>query len=155
MKKVTTLILLIAATVTTTAAQPLLSLADTTTPPTLYDLSMQPAQPEKVLYIFKTKSQARTWTTVIGYTLIATGGYLGGKAEMKSRYYGTTRNWDSFHITRDAGIAATCLGSASLGISFAIGEKPTWREAIWKLSSSALLYRITAEATYHAYAPHR
>lgn len=154
MKKVTTLILLIAATVTTTA-QPLLSLADTTTPPTLYDLSMQPTQPEKVLYIFKTKSQARTWTTVIGYTLIATGGYLGGKAEMKSRYFGTTRNWDTFHVTRDAGIICTGIGAGSIGAGITLGEKPRIREVIWKLASAAILYRVVAEATYHATAPDR
>lgn len=143
---------------TTATAQPLRNLPDTAEAPSLHAILMQPTDPQpapRSLFLFKTPRQARTWSTVIGYTLIATGAYLGGKAEMKSRYYGTTRNWDSYHITRDAGIAATCLGSASLGISFAIGEKPTWREAIWKLSSSALLYRITAEATYHAYAPNR
>lgn len=144
---------------TTATAQPLRNLADTATVAGVqYAILMQPTDPQpkpRSLCLFKTKSQARTWSTAIGYAFIAAGGYLGGKAEMKSRYYGTTRNWDSYHITRDAGIAATCLGSASLGISFAIGEKPSWREAIWKLASGAALYRITAEATYHAYAPNR
>lgn len=122
--------------------------------PSLHADLMQPdPQPAKTLFIFNSPKQAKTWTTVAGYALMATGGYLSGKAEMKSRYYGTTRNWDSFHVTRDAGLVLTGFGCYNLGASITIGEKPRLLEILWKLGSSALLYRITAEATYNAYKP--
>ncbi len=122
--------------------------------PSLHSDLMKPdPQPAKTLFIFNSAKQARLWTTIGGYASIAAGAYLGGKAEMKSRYYGTTSNWDSYHVTRDAGLVLTGFGCYNLGASITIGEKPRMLEILWKLGSSALLYRITAEATYNAYKP--
>lgn len=125
-------------------------------PPTLHAMLMQtdPA-PTKTLLIFNTPHQAKAWTTAAGFALITAGGYLSGKAEMKSRYYGTTQNWDSYHVTRDAGLIVTGLGCGAIGASISIGQKPTWQEIAWKIATGAILYRITAEATYHWTAPAR
>ncbi len=124
--------------------------------PNLHAELMQPdPQPAKTLFIFNSPKQARTWTTVAGYALMATGGYLSGKAEMKSRYYGTTRNWDSYHITRDAGLMVTGLSCVSLGASITIGERPRLLDIAWKLGSGLIIYKIASEATYHLTAPAR
>lgn len=154
-----TIIGIIALAATAANAQPLRSLADDQqAAPSLHALLMQPdPQPAKTLFVFRTPRQARTWTTTAGFALISLGGYLGGKAEMKSRYYGTTSRWDSFHQTRDAGLICTGLGAGALGASIAIGygEKPRLLDVIWKIGTGAILYRITAEATYHWTAPAR
>lgn len=110
-------------------------------------------QPYKTLLIFNSPRQAKTWTTIGGFTAIAVGGYLGGKAEMHRMYHGTSSDWDNFHVTRDASLIVTGLGSASLGASVVIGEKVKPLEIIWKLASGAILYRITAQATYNATKP--
>lgn len=154
-KMLTAILLLLALTTTKACAQVLISDANTGAP-TLYELShLSPTEPTtpKTLLIFNSPREAKTWTTIIGYTGIAAGAYLGGKAEMKSRYHGTTRNWDSYHITRDAGLVVTSFGSASLGASITIGEKVKPLEILWKAASGAVLYRIVAQATYNATKP--
>ena len=68
-------------------------------------------------------------------------------------YEGTRSDWDAFHIQRDAALILTGTGCAALGASIAIGEKPRWREVIWKAASGAILYRIAAQTTYNATKP--
>ncbi len=109
--------------------------------------------PNKTLFFFKTPTQAKAWTTAAGFTLVAVGGYLGGKAEMHQRYHGTTSNDDNFHITRDAGLIVTGLGAGSLGASITIGEKPRVLDILWKAAAGAIVYRIVAQATYNATKP--
>jgi len=157
MKNATIIAIIITLAAKTANAQPLRSLADDQqAAPSLHALLMQPdPKPQKTLFIFNSPRQARTWTTTAGFALISLGGYLGGKAEMKSRYYGTTSRWDSFHQTRDAGLICTGLGAGALGAGIAIGEKPRLLDVIWKIGTGAILYRITAEATYHWTAPAR
>lgn len=138
------------------SAQPLRYLAQhDTAAPSLHALLMPQSDPKPVLFLFHSDRQARLWTTIGGFALITAGGYLGGKAEMKSRYYGTTSRWDSFHITRDAGLLLTGLGAGALGASITIGGRTDWRDVLCKLGTGAILYRITAEATYHWTAPAR
>ena len=112
-----------------------------------------PTQPEKTLLIFKTKKQARAWTAIGGYTLITAGGALAGKAEMHRMYHGTTDNWDTFHLTRDAGLITAGLGGAAIGANLALCEKPNWIEFGGKLLFGALLYRVSAETTYNLTKP--
>lgn len=158
MKKHITAILL-AAYATISSAQK--SPQPATDQPTLYALTQERSlSPSgggqgggKTLLIFRTERQAKTWTTLAGFTLIAAGAYLDGKAEMYSRYHGTTSNWDTYHITRDAGHLVTGLGAAGLGLSIGIGGKIKPLELIWKGLAAPILYRITAEATYNATKP--
>lgn len=144
MKRITTIAigLLIAATA---GAQVLISDANTGAP--------APYDQPKTLLIFNTPKQAKTWTTIAGYTGIAAGAYLGGKAEMYRMYHGTSSDWDTFHVTRDAGLLLTGFGSASLGASITIGEKVKPLEIIWKAASGAVLYRIVAQGTYNLTKP--
>lgn len=140
------------------AAQPLRSLADDPQPPTLHALLMAPDQAapapdRKVLLLFKTEKQASTWATATGLAAIAAGAYLGGKAEMHRMYHGTTRDWDTFHVTRDAGLLCTGLGAGALGASVAIGDHLKWTDLIWKAATGAILYRCIAQATYNATKP--
>ncbi len=147
------LLLILAACTTLATAQTRQTNANpNTAPPTLYELSHAP-QGDKTLLIFNTPRQAKTWTTIGGFVLIATGAYLGGKAEMKSRYHGTSSDWDSYHVTRDASIFVTGLGCASIGASVVIGEKVKPLEIIWKAAAGAVLYRIVAQGTYNATKP--
>lgn len=112
-----------------------------------------PTPPEKTLLIFKSPEKARKWTALLGYTCIGIGGALAGKAEMQSRYHGTTGNFDSYHLTRDAGLLLSGLGGAAIGANLALCEKPNWIEFGGKLLFGALLYRVSAETTYNLTKP--
>lgn len=122
-----------------------------TAPPTLYEISHAPTN--KTLFIFQSPRQAKTWTTIGGFALIATGAYLGGKAEMHRMYHGTTDDWDTFHVTRDASIFVTGIGCASVGASVVIGERIKPWEFIWKTAAGALIYRGIAQWTYNTTKP--
>lgn len=159
MKKRTITTALIAAMLIATAQATAQDAA--TTQPTLYALTQESdATPPNgggdgggVLLIFSSEKSARAWTTIAGFTLIAAGAYLDGKAEMYSRYHGTTSNGDTYHVTRDAGHLVTGLGAAGIGLSIGIGGKVRPLELIWKGLAAPILYRITAEATYNATKP--
>lgn len=132
-----------------------------TEPPSLYALAQErDALPPnggagggKTLGIFRSERQAKTWTTIGGYTFITAGAIMGGKAEMHRMYHGTTRNGDTFHDTRDGGLMLTGLGTAMIGASVVIGDQVRPLEILWKAASAAILYRVTAEATYNATKP--
>jgi len=119
--------------------------------PSIYQLVRTPmnADPKpKILFIFKNQKTAQLTTELVGLGLIVAGGALGGKAEYYSRYHGTTSDWDSFHITRDAGLLTTGAGCTLLGASFALDDKLSPWEVACKLGLAAILYRASAEAIY-------
>lgn len=154
MKYLTSLIAIVIAT--NASAQVLQS--DANPPPSLHAIIMgadEQPDPGRVLLVFRSEKQAKTWTTIAGFSGIVAGGYLLGKAEMKSRYHGTTSNWDSYHITRDAGLIVTGLGAGALGASVTIGQRTCPLEILWKIGAGCILHRITAEATYRATRPAR
>lgn len=166
MKNASILITLLIATITTAGAQ--VNIADTLVTVTMtgpvpstnicHPDGARPLYeknpPTTKHFGFRTPARARTWATIAGFTSITVGAYLGGKAEMKSRYFGTSSNWDAFHITRDAGLICTGMGAAGLGASITIGEeRPRWLPILWRLAAGAVLYRITAEATYNLTKP--
>lgn len=154
MKNASILITLLIATITTSGAQ--VNIADTLVTLTgPVHSTVEHLTPTTTKHFgFRTPARARTWATIAGFTSITVGAYLGGKAEMKSRYFGTTSNWDAFHITRDAGLICTGMGAAGLGASITIGEeRPRWLPILWRLAAGAVLYRITAEATYNLTKP--
>lgn len=128
-------------------------------PPSLYELSHSESPleggkgGETVLFIFKTEQQAKTWTTIVGFTFIGGGAALAGDAERRRMYNGTSSDWDTFHMERDAGIILTGIGSASIGASIVIGQKINPWEIAWKLPAGALIYRGIAQFTYNATKP--
>ena len=117
--------------------------------PSIYELSRIHDDPKpKILFVFKNQKRAQLTTELVGLGLIVAGGALGGKAEYYSRYHGTTSDWDSFHITRDAGLLTTGAGCTLLGASFALDDNLSPWEVACKLGLAALLYRASAEAIY-------
>lgn len=116
--------------------------------PSIYQLSRIDNKPPKYLFVFKNQKKAQLTTELVGLGLIVAGGALGGKAEYYSRYHGTTSNWDSFHLTRDAGLLTTGAGCTLLGASFALDDDLQIWEVACKLALSAILYRASAEAAY-------
>lgn len=121
--------------------------------PSIYQLSrIDPNSsqlPPKYLFIFKKQKAAQVWSEIAGYGFIALGAYLGGKAEYYSRYHGTTSDWDTFHVTRDAGLVSTGLGCILMGTSFGLDDKLEWWEIGVKGFGMLLGYRSIAEATYN------
>lgn len=117
--------------------------------PSIYQLVRMKDEPApKILFVFKNQKKAQLTTELVGLGLIVAGGALGGKAEYYSRYHGTTSDWDSFHITRDAGLLTTGAGCTLLGASFALDDNLNSWEVACKLGLAALLYRGAAEAVY-------
>ena len=121
--------------------------------PSIYQLSRidtkttQPAH--KYLFMFKKQKTAQVVSEIAGYGFIALGAYLGGKAEYYSRYYGTTSNNDTYHVTRDAGLVATGFGAICVGTSFGLDDKLEYWELGLKGFGMLLGYRSIAEATYN------
>lgn len=133
----------------------------TAQPPTLYALAQErDALPPdggagggKILGIFRSEKQAKTWTTVAGYICVAAAAIPGGNAERIRMYEGTRSNNDAFHLQRDASLCLLGLGTSFLAVSVTIGEKIKPLEIAWKIPSAAILYRVTAEATYNVTKP--
>lgn len=121
--------------------------------PSIYQLSRidpKSAQPRpKYLFIFKKQKAAQVWSEIAGYGFIALGAYLGGKAEYYSRHHGTTSDWDTYHVTRDAGLVSTGFGALLVGGSFALDDKLELWEIGVKGFGMLLGYRSIAEATYN------
>lgn len=123
-------------------------------PPSIFQLSRidkTPTQPDrKYLFLFKKQKTAQIVSEIAGYGFLALGAYLGGKAEYYSRYHGTTSNWDTYHVTRDAGLVSTGFGCTLVGFSLGTDDKlEPWEIGI-KAFGMLLGYRSIAEATYNS-----
>lgn len=123
-------------------------------PPSIFQLSRidkTPTQPErKYLFLFKRQKTAQIVSEIAGYAFLGLGAYLGGKAEYYSRYHGTTSNWDTYHVTRDAGLVSTGLGCTLVGFGLGTDDKlEPWEIGI-KAFGMLLGYRSIAEATYNS-----
>lgn len=121
--------------------------------PSIYQLVRMPLKEDpkhKYLFVFKKQKAAQVVSEIAGYGFIALGAYLGGKAEYYSRYHGTTDDWDTYHVTRDAGLVSTGFGCILVGTSFGLDDKLEWWEIGVKGFGMLLGYRSIAEATYNA-----
>lgn len=121
-------------------------------PPSLYELSrITKTEPvKKYLFVFKKQKTAQVVSEIAGYGFIALGAYLSGKAEYYSRYHGTTSDFDTYHVTRDAGLVSTGLGCILVGSSFALDDKLELWEVGVKGFGMLLGFRSIAETTYNA-----
>lgn len=123
-------------------------------PPSIFQLSRidkAPAQPQhKYLMLFKRQKTAQIVSEIAGYSFLALGAYLGGKAEYYSRYHGTTSNWDTYHVTRDAGLVSTGFGCSLVGAGMALDNKLELWEIGIKAFGMLLGYRSISEATYNS-----
>ncbi len=121
--------------------------------PSIYQLVRTPLKEEpkhKYLFVFKKQKAAQVVSEIAGYGFIALGAYLSGKAEYYSRYHGTTSDYDTYHITRDAGLVSTGFGCILVGTSFALDNKLELWEIGVKGFGMLLGFRSISEATYNA-----
>lgn len=121
--------------------------------PSIYQLVRMPLKEEpkhKYLFVFKKQKAAQVMSEIAGYGFIALGAYLSGKAEYYSRYHGTTSDYDTYHITRDAGLVSTGFGCILVGTSFALDNKLELWEIGVKGFGMLLGFRSISEATYNA-----
>lgn len=121
--------------------------------PSIYQLVRMPLKEEpkhKYLFVFKKQKAAQVVSEIAGYGFIALGAYLSGKAEYYSRYHGTTSDYDTYHVTRDAGLVSTGLGCTMVGFGLGTDDKlEPWEIGI-KAFGMLLGYRSIAEATYNS-----
>ena len=64
-----------------------------------------PENPRPVLGLFKTERQAGAWLTVGGFTAMAAGSWIQGRAAWSIQNNGHSRDFDSYGMTRFTGLS--------------------------------------------------
>lgn len=103
-----------------------------------------PENPRPVLGLFKTERQAGAWLTVGGFTAMAAGSWIQGRAAWSIQNNGHSRDFDSYGMTRFTGLSLQLTGAAAYGAGFAYRSKRWYkkRPVLWAFVETGVLFGL-------------
>lgn len=112
-----------------------------------------PENPKPVLGLFKTERQAGAWLTVGGFTAMAAGSWIQGRAAWSIQMNGHSRTFDSYGMTRFTGLSLQLTGAAAYGAGFAYRSKKWYkkRPLLWAGVEAIGLFGLNCLTSQYAY----